>query len=219
MTIKMEVKGIIFDLDGTLVDSIEDLGDAANALFEKHGYPTYEKEDFIKWIGNGAAKFIQEGIGSVIDKNILKDYVAEFKEIYMCKLTEKSKLYDGVKILLDELSKQNVKMSVLSNKPHLHTQKMASYFLDSWTFESIDGQKDDVPRKPDPTSALTIAENMGIEPGNILFIGDSAGDIRTALSAGMIPVWVSWGYGDPDASEKSQTIIVTEPEEILSLLI
>lgn len=215
----MQVKGIIFDLDGTLVDSIEDLGDAANSLFKKHGYPTYERADFIHWIGNGASKFIQNGIGSVINKDDLLDYVSEFKELYLKNLTVKTQLYEGVDILLDEVARRDIKISLLSNKPDLHTKKIADHFLSSWPFSQIEGQKEDVPRKPDPSSALRIAEKMKLKPDNILFIGDSAGDIKTALAAGMIPVWVSWGYGDPDASEKSKAIIVKEPEEILSLLI
>jgi len=215
----MQVKGIIFDLDGTLVDSIEDLGDAANSLFKKHGYPTYERADFIRWIGNGAAKFIQNGIGSVFDKEDLLDYVTEFKEIYMNNLTVKTRLYEGVDIMLDELARREIRISLLSNKPDLHTKKIADHYFSPWPFSQIEGQKEDVPRKPDPFSALRIAEKMKLRPGNILFVGDSAGDIKTALAAGMIPVWVSWGYGTPDAGEKSMAIIVNEPEEILSLLI
>lgn len=215
----MQVKGIIFDLDGTLVDSIDDLGDAANSLFKKYGYPTYERADFIHWIGNGAAKFIQNGIGSVIDKEGLLDYVDEFKAIYLKNLTVKTRLYEGVDILLDEVVRRNIKISLLSNKPDLHTKKMADHYLSSWPFSQIEGQKEDVPRKPNPFSALRIAEKMELRPDNILFVGDSAGDIKTARAAGMIPVWVSWGYGTPDAGERSKAIIVNEPEEILSLLI
>lgn len=214
----MSIKGIIFDLDGTLVDSIEDLANAANILFENHGYQKHEKADFIKWIGNGAAKFIQSAIGSVIDADDLQEYVSEFKEIYLNYLIVKSRLYDGIPVLLDELSQRNLLLSILSNKPDLHTKKIAAHLLKSWSFFSIDGQKDNVPRKPDPSSSLAIAKNMGIEPGDILFIGDSAGDVRTALEAGMLPVWVSWGYGMPDTVEKSRSIVIHKPEEIIGLI-
>lgn len=215
----MQVKGIIFDLDGTLVDSIEDLGDAANTLFKMYGYPTYDRSDFVRWIGNGAAKFIQNGIGSVIENKDLFDYVTEFKSIYLKNLTVKTRLYDGVDIMLDEVVRREIKISLLSNKPHLHTRKLADHYLHPWPFLYVEGQKEDVPRKPDPFSSLAIAEDMGVNPANVLFIGDSAGDIKTALAAGMIPVWVSWGYGNPDPDEKCNAIIVREPEEILSLLI
>lgn len=214
----MLVKGIIFDLDGTLVDSIADLGDAANTMFVKYGYPSYKREDFIRWIGNGAAKFIQNGIGSVIDTEALQDYVAEFKEIYYNNLAKKTRLYEGVDKLLDELTKRRIKMSILSNKPDLHTRKVVDHYLNAWSFISVCGQKDGIPRKPDPGSSLQMAFEMGLDPGNILFIGDSQGDIKTALAAGMHPVWVSWGYGDPETAFKNQSETVNDPEKILSLL-
>jgi len=214
----MQVKGIIFDLDGTLVDSIEDLGDAANMLFANYGYPSHERADFVRWIGNGAARFIQEGIGSVIDTETLLSYVAEFKEIYMQNLAVKTRLYEGVDILLDELVRRDFKMSVLSNKPNAHTKKVAEHYLSRWSFVSIEGQREGIPRKPDPSSSLAIGEQMNIDPGSLLFVGDSAGDIKTALAAGMAPVWVNWGYGNPEPSLKNQAIEIREPEEILSLL-
>lgn len=214
----MKIEGIIFDLDGTLIDSIDDLGDAANILFARHGYPEHKKSDFIQWIGDGTARFIQNGIGNVIDKKELKDYVSEYKQIYLENLHVKTRLYEGVNILLDELGRRRLKLSVLSNKPDIHTLKLVDHFFSEWSFECVAGQKEGIPRKPDPSSALAMAAEMGISPEKILFIGDSAGDIKTALSAGMVPVWVSWGYGNPEAEIKSQSIIVKEPEEILSLL-
>jgi len=214
----VKVKGVIFDLDGTLVHTIEDLGDSANTLFKRHGYPTYTEEDFIKWIGNGAAKFIEHGIGSVIDKNQLKDYVVEFKEIYSQNLANKTRLYDGIDAMLDVLVEKNIKISILSNKLHLLTLKVAENFLKKWPFVPVLGQRDDVPRKPDPSAAIEIAKTMGLAPGSILFIGDSAGDIITAEAAKMLPVWVSWGYGSPETSVKNRSIIIHKPDEIESLL-
>lgn len=214
----MKVEGIIFDLDGTLVHTIQDLADAANTLFTRHGYPTYSEEDFIGWIGNGAAKFIEHGIGSVIDKNQLKDYVLEFKEIYSQNLANNSRLYVGIDKMLDVLIEKNIKISILSNKPHTLTLGVTENYLKKWPFNPILGQKDNVPRKPDPSAALDIAETMGIDPGNILFIGDSAGDISTAKAAGMIPVWVSWGYGSPEPQIKNLSIVIDRPNEIPELL-
>jgi phosphoglycolate phosphatase len=214
----MKTLGIIFDLDGTLVHTIEDLADSANTLFKSHGYPAISEKDFIQWIGNGATKFIEQGIGSVIDKNKLSGYVEEFKAIYADNLANKSKLYEGIADMLDELNKLEIKIAILSNKPHLHTLRVTDHYLKNWTFETILGQRDEVPRKPDPTSALEISETMGVDPGNILFIGDSAGDINTALAAGMIPVWVSWGYGSPELDLKNLAINLDHPDEVLGLL-
>lgn len=214
----MQIEGVIFDLDGTLVHTIEDLADSANTLFERHGLPSYPVENFIQWIGDGAAKFIEHGIGSVIDRNQVKDYVLEFKEIYGRNLSNKSRLYVGIDEMLDVLIEKQIRISILSNKPHQFTLDVADTYLKKWPFEPILGQRDEVPRKPDPSSALEIAQKMEIDPAHILFIGDSAGDIHTAIAAGMIPVWVSWGYGSPEPKIKNLSIVIHEPAEIPELL-
>ena len=214
----MKVEGIIFDLDGTLVHTIEDIGDAANILFKRHGYPEYTSKDFIKWIGSGAAKFIEQGIGSVIDKAHLKDYVREFKEIYGANLTVKTTIYDGVAEMLNELVKRNIKISILSNKPHQLTLGVVENLLSAWNFDPVFGQRDEVPRKPDPAAAIEIMEMIKISPEKILFVGDSEGDIRTGEAAGMIPVGVSWGYGKMDLANQNGHSVIDHPEELLKLL-
>jgi phosphoglycolate phosphatase len=214
----MKIEGIIFDLDGTLVHTIEDIGDAANILFKRHGYPEYTTSDFIKWIGSGAAKFIEQGIGSVIDKNHLKDYVAEFKEIYGANLTTKTTIYEGVAEMLDELVERKVKIAILSNKPHKLTLGVAKNLLSGWNFDPVFGQRDEVPRKPDPAAAIEIAGMIKISHEKILFVGDSEGDIRTGETAGMIPVGVSWGYGKMDLASQNGHSILDHPVDILKLL-
>jgi phosphoglycolate phosphatase len=214
----MKVEGVIFDLDGTLVHTIEDIGDAANTLFRRHGYPEYTTSDFIKWIGSGAAKFIEQGIGSVIDKAHLKDYVNEFKEIYGANLTIKTTIYDGVAEMLNELNEKKIKIAILSNKPHHLTIGVVENLLSAWDFEPVFGQRDEVPRKPDPSAAIEIAEMINISPEKILFVGDSEGDIKTGEAAGMIPVGVIWGYGKMDLASQNGYSIIDHPSELLKLL-
>ncbi len=214
----MKVEAVIFDLDGTLVHTIEDIGDAANILFKRHGYPEHSTEDFIKWIGSGAAKFIEQGVGSVIDKDHLKDYVSEFKEIYGANLTVKTRIYDGVAEMLNELLKQGVKIAILSNKPHQLTCGVVENLLSAWDFDPVFGQRDEVPRKPDPAAALEIAGMINVSHEKILFVGDSEGDIKTGEAAGMIPVGVSWGYGKMDMASRNGHSILDHPSELLKLL-
>ncbi|MCF8346121.1 MAG: HAD-IA family hydrolase [Bacteroidales bacterium] len=211
-------RGIIFDLDGTLVHTIEDMGDAANTLFTRHGYPEHPLEDFIRWIGNGATKFIEQGIGTVIDPAHLIDYVTEFKEIYAQNLAVKTRLYEGISELLDELAGKKLRCAILSNKPHELTISIAEIYLSGWPLDPVFGQREDVPRKPDPSAALEIAGMMELDPSEILFVGDAAGDVTTAVSAGMIPVGVSWGYGDLDHARKNGHTIIDHPAELISLL-
>lgn len=214
----MNIEGIIFDLDGTLVDTIEDIGDATNTLLKIHGYPQYTKEDFIRWIGNGAAKFIEEAMGEEVEPCQMKNYVSEFKEIYAGNLHNKSKLYNGIPELLDELIARGVKLAILSNKPHHLTEAVVSYYLPKWNFNPVFGQRIDVPRKPDPAGAIEIAYMMGIETDRFLFVGDSVGDLKTSKAAGMLPVGVSWGYGLHKTFPVNGASLIHSPGELLSLL-
>jgi len=214
----MKIEGIIFDLDGTLVHTIEDIGDAANTLLKLHGYPQYTPEDFIRWIGNGAAKFIENAIGEVVDPARLKDYVSEFKEIYGENLHNKSRLYEGIPQVLDELTGKGVKLAILSNKPQHLTEAVTEYYLSAWDFNPIFGQRVHVPRKPDPAGALEIAGMMGIPVNRFLFVGDSIGDLRTSSAAGMVPVGVSWGYGLHEKAVLNGEALIHHPQDLLLLL-
>ena len=191
----MKIEGVIFDLDGTLIHTIDDLGDAANTLFKRYGHPLRTTEEFLGWIGNGAVRFIQEAVGKDVSPGKLKRYVEEFKTIYGENLHSRSRIYKGVPGMLDRLVKKDIKISILSNKPHHLTQKVVEHYLSQWPFEPVFGQRDAVPKKPDPAAVFEIAGLMGLEPRNLLFIGDSMNDLKTATAAGMVPVGVSWGYG------------------------
>jgi len=191
----MKIEGVIFDLDGTLIHTIEDIAGAANVMFVRHGLPEHDLDYYLKWIGNGAIKFIELAHGEPVTREQLLAYVAEFKEIYAKNLHVKSRVYTGVPEVLDELVKKGLKISILSNKPHLLTKKVCDFYLSKWHFDPVLGQREEVHRKPDPAAAFEIAKGWGIAPEKILFVGDSDNDILTALSAGMIPLGVTWGYG------------------------
>ena len=191
----MRIEGIIFDLDGTLEHTIEDIAGAANVLFSRHGLPEHNIDYYLKWIGNGAVKFIERAHGKPVSKEQLRAYVAEFKEIYAGNLHDRSRVYEGIPEVLNTLVEKGIKISVLSNKPHLLTQEVCRFYLSSWPFDPVLGQREEVARKPDPAAAFEIAEHMGIVPERILFVGDSDNDILTAQAAGMHPLGVSWGYG------------------------
>ena len=214
----MEIRGVIFDLDGTLVHTIEDIGDAANAMLDLHGLPTHRTADYLKWIGNGAANLINSALGNEINADQLIVYVSEFKEIYARNLSNKSRLYEGTSQLLDELTSLGLKLAILSNKPDILTKKVVDYYLSAWKFNPVFGQREHVARKPDPSAALEIAEMLNIEVHQILFVGDSQGDLRTAEAAGMRPVGVSWGYGRLAPVPQNGNRIIHHPQELLTLL-
>ncbi len=216
----MDIKGVIFDLDGTLVHTIDDIAGAANIMFARHGLPEHDMAYYLKWIGNGAVKFIELAFGKPIEQEQLMAYVKEFKEIYGQNLHNRSRVYDGIPDVLDMLTEAGIKISILSNKPHLLTQKVATFYLSQWNFSPVYGQRDEVPRKPDPAAAFEIAELMELEPGQVLFVGDSNNDILTAQAAGMIPLAVSWGYGrlESEAVEGNYSII-DQPSELLAFVL
>lgn len=191
----MKIEGVIFDLDGTLIHTIEDIAGAANVMFSRHGLPQHDLDFYLKWIGNGAVRFIELAHGEPLTKKELLAYVAEFKEIYAGNLHDKSQVYEGVPEMLDQLVQKGLKISILSNKPHLLTRKVCEFYLSAWPFEPVLGQREDVHRKPDPAAAFEIARGWGLEEEKILFVGDSDNDILTARAAGMVPLGVSWGYG------------------------
>ena len=215
----MNIEGVIFDLDGTLVHTIEDIVDAANTMFEQYGLPIYQEADYLKWIGNGAGKLIESAISEDYDPKQLQSYVTTFKDIYSKNLHNKSSLYEGISGMLDELTKKEIKLSVLSNKPHNLTEQVVSYYLSNWSFISIFGQREGVPRKPDPYTAKEIAVVMNIDPKRIMLVGDSHYDLKTAMAAGMIPVGVTWGYGKLDITQLEGAIkYVRHPAELVSLI-
>ena len=191
----MKIEGIIFDLDGTLIHTIDDIAGAANVMFERNGLPAHTVPYYLKWIGNGAFKFIERSLGKEVSEAQLRSYVAQFKEIYSQNLHDKSRVYPGIPEILDLAVSKGIKLSVLSNKPHLLTRKVCDFYLSGWPFDPVYGQREEVPRKPDPAAAFEIAELFKISPEKILFVGDSANDILTARAAGMIPLGVTWGYG------------------------
>jgi phosphoglycolate phosphatase len=215
----MKIEGVIFDLDGTLVHTIEDIAAAANRMFTRNGMPEHGVDYYLRWIGSGAVRFIQQALGREVSTQELMQYVAEFKEIYSKNLHVRSRVYDGIPEVLDKLHSQGIKMAVLSNKPHLMTLKVTGYYLSKWPMHPVFGQRDEVPRKPDPAAAIEIASILEIEPGHILFVGDSENDVLTATASGMIPVGVSWGYGDPDVSRAGErSWKIDRPQDLLDII-
>lgn len=215
----MQIKGIIFDLDGTLLHTIEDIAAAANELFRRHGLEQRPLVFYLKLIGNGAKRFIRDAMGGVVEEQLLLERLLEFKEIYEEGIHDKSRIYDGVPALLDQLSERGVKMAVLSNKPHQLTRKACAHFFSSWPLDPVFGQREEIPRKPDPAAAIEIAEIWDLKAEEILFIGDSDNDLLTAAAAGMKALAATWGYGRLTCGEPMDDLqLIGTPSEVLDHL-
>ena len=211
---------VIFDLDGTLLNTLEDIANSANSVLESHGFPTHEIYEYRNFVGDGINMLITRVLPQ--DKqndDTIRACVKAFREVYSRNWKVKTKPYDGVAEMLDELSARRLKLAVLSNKPDDFTKKCVDGLLPKWNFAIVLGYHSGSLRKPDPTGARQIAEYLNISPSHILYLGDSDVDMQTASAAGMFPVGALWGFrsmGELRAS--GARAVIERPQELLTLL-
>lgn len=199
------LKGIIFDLDGTLLDSVADIANANNKVLEKHGLPTHSVNDYLGFIGNGARRLVQLALPpELAEKEKAVDaFLEEYKVSYKENIVDESKLFEGIPELLDWLHEEKIPIAINTNKPHDQTLLIASKLLKAFHFDIILGQMDEYPKKPAPAGALHIASKLELDPAEVLFVGDSAVDVKTAQNAGMQLLGVSWGYAKENELEQA----------------
>ncbi len=216
----MQFKAILFDLDGTLLDTLEDLGNSVNRVLAEKEFPTHDLDLYRYFVGDGALMLITRALPKQKRKTeVIQACVDAFQQDYSQNWKVKTKLYDGIAEMLDELVTRNLKLAVLSNKPHKFTKQSVDKLLSNWRFEIVLGQRDAVPRKPSPEGALEIAEHLNTKPENILYLGDSAVDIQTATAAGMFPAGVLWGFRSAkELNDAGAKALLERPLEVLSLL-
>ncbi len=216
----MTYKAVLFDLDGTLLDTIEDICDAANRALEQYGFPTHTMDTYRKFVGDGALNLIIRALPEdKRDDAFSRPCYDAFLEDYSQNWNVKTRPYEGIPELLDTLTSRGLKMAVLSNKPHKYTIKCMEGFLPDWNFDVILGQRDEVPKKPDPTGALEIAEQLNISPSDFLYLGDTETDLKTSIAAGMFPVGVLWGFRSAEElKESGAKVLIKSPLEALDLL-
>jgi phosphoglycolate phosphatase len=215
----MTLKAVIFDLDGTLLNSIVGIGDAMNMLLQRLKYPTLDIETYKYLVGEGITELVGRALPlEKRDGHDLTQLVADYRSLYAETWPENSPPYEGIPELLDSLSARKIKFSVLSNKSDDFTRRMVSTLLPHWDFEIVKGTIDGVPRKPDPSAALTIADAMGNPPEETIFVGDSGVDMQTAVNAGMIGVGVLWGFRKADELlAHGAKHLINHPRELLEI--
>ncbi len=213
-------QAIIFDLDGTLLDTLADIGDSVNLMLAEYGFPGHTTDDYRRFIGNGIRMLVTRAMPIAgRSEEIVDACVRRARELYWENWNRKTRPYEGITELLDHLKTKGLPLAVLSNKPHDFTVRYVKTYFDQWDFKVVMGQSDHFPVKPDPASALDIARQMGLSPETFLFVGDSAVDMKTAGAAGMHAVGVSWGFKGPkELRENGCRTLVDHPLEILPLL-
>ena len=217
-----KIKLVIFDLDGTLLDTIEDLGDSVNEVLSLRGFPEHTYDQYCLFIGDGMEKLIQRSIpreclgDELLVGNILNDY----REAYARNWNRKSKPYQGVMSLLNQLKTRDIKSSVLSNKPHQFTELCVQELIGNKYFEMVLGQREGVKKKPSPDGAIEICHSLNIDPEETLFIGDTNVDIATGIAAGMKTIGVLWGFREEkELREAGAHYIIDRPDQVLDVII
>lgn len=211
--------GVIFDLDGTLVYTIEDIGDSMNEVLKIYNLDTFSYEEYKQKIGRGLRRLVINSFPEDTIESTIDEALETLYKVYAKKYLNKSKPYDGIRDLLCILNKKGLKLAVNSNKKDEYTKNIINKFFDNIPFTNIYGEREGIPNKPNPTSTLEIAKNMNLEPSEILFIGDSEVDILTATNANMDSVGVLWGFRDYDILKKSGAkYMVSDWKEILDII-
>ncbi len=190
----------IFDLDGTLVNSLGDLADSMNAVLASLGYPTHPRAPYRRFVGDGITMLVRRAlpVAAAADEDLVERCVSLMRAEYARRQTDTTRPYPGIPGLLAELALRNRLTAVLSNKPDGPTRELVDALLAPHRFDAVLGARPEAPLKPDPTTALALADSLGVEPSRTAFVGDTDIDMATARAAGMTAVGVTWGFRDAD---------------------
>lgn len=211
-------KALIFDLDGTLVDSLQGIASALNHALGQSGLPIHSPDAVRGFIGNGARVLIERGVPVGSSEMLIDTVENAFKAAYEVAWPQGTTPYPGIIPLLETLQQQGAHLAVLSNKPHSFTTKMVARIFPSIRFGAVLGQRAGIPHKPDPSGALEISELLGIFPEYCSVIGDSTMDMETAKNAGMRAVAVTWGFHDREKLLATGTHhVADDPGELLQI--
>jgi phosphoglycolate phosphatase len=216
----MRFKAVIFDMDGTLLDTLADIGHSVNRVLERHGFPVHPLDNYRYFIGDGSKLLIGRALPEKarqpeIIHACLQDYLVDYGE----HMDHSARLFPGIPEVLDELTGKGMHLAVLTNKRHHLARACAGKFLVPWTFNPVLGFRDNVPAKPDPAGAIEIAGHLSILPAACIFVGDSDVDMATAKAAGMHGAGALWGYRTgEELNDAGASTLLKHPKDLLDLL-
>jgi phosphoglycolate phosphatase len=211
---------VIFDLDGTLFDTLDDIALTMNFVLARRGLPTRTNEEYKLLVGDGLEETVRRTLHRIphTDDDVAA-MVTEYRQEYQVRWRDHSRPYPGIAELLRELRARGIKTAVLSNKSHPYTVVMTQALLRNFIFDVVRGAMLEVPLKPDPAAALQIARELGVAPESVIFLGDTKVDMKTAVAAGMYPVGALWGFRSADELRSSgAAALVASPPDLLDLI-
>lgn len=215
----MKYKLALFDMDGTVLDTLQDLADSTNAVMRMHRYPTHSMEAIRSFVGNGARVLIEKALPSGTSAEEIDTVFGDFKEYYGKHSADATKPYDGILEMLRQLRAAGVHTAVVSNKPDFAVKALAAKYFDG-LFDMAIGDRDGVRKKPAPDSVLEVMATLGATHGEAVYIGDSDVDVQTAKNAGIDGIFVDWGFRSAAClRESGATQIVSTPAEICRLIL
>ena len=216
----MKYEAVIFDLDGTLLDTLQDLADAVNGVLSRSRFPEHGLEAYRYFVGDGVEDLARRALPEKHrDEATVTGFVTAIMEEYRQRWPDHTRPFEGIPELLDALTASRIRMAILTNKPDDSTRVMVSKLLPRWQFHIILGATPLLPKKPDPQGALQIADYLKLPPQAFLYVGDSDIDMKTASAAGMYAVGVLWGFRTADELIKNGAkVLIDKPLELLELL-
>lgn len=209
---------VIFDLDGTLLNTLEDLADAVNAVMKSHDYPERTLDEVRRFVGNGIRRLMELAVPEGVTGEEFEQVFKEFRTYYTAHCQIKTRAYDGVMELLEKLSNQGISMAIVSNKNHAAVCELNKLYFEEYIQVSI-GQQDGVRKKPAPDTVFQALKELGVSAERAVYVGDSEVDFMTAENSGMHCVLVSWGFRTKEElADCTPKVMIDRPEELLEVL-
>lgn len=209
---------VIFDLDGTLLNSLEDLTDSVNYVLALHDFPRRNITEIRSFVGNGVGRLIELSIPEGLNNSYYEQCVSEFRTHYSKNMGNKTGAYDGIMELLRQLSNEEFKMAIVSNKFDAAVKELAQDYFRGYIRVAI-GESKNVARKPAPDSVIKALEQLGSVVEKAVYVGDSEVDVRTAKNAGLTCIGVTWGFRDREVlRQEGADYIIDKPDELLKVI-
>lgn len=219
MMMKAHNRSILFDLDGTLVDSLQDIADSMNAVLHQQGHPVHPVEAYAVFVGDGMKQLAARALPPELreDSQTLSACVKDMKQEYSSRWSRHSAPYPGISEMLDALTSREIRMGILSNKPEAFTREMVTHFFPEIPFTTVRGAREGVPVKPDPTAPRDIVKEWRCSPDSVVYVGDTNTDMETGRAAGFRTIGVSWGFRDrEELSAAGAHRVIDRPSELLT---